>query len=121
MPHIRFITTVALIVGFFTPTFIQAQSIRPSLPDRVRLINPKADRSDNAKDRSVGFDSENVLLQTWMDLGDFGNPSNGNDCWGYTSPSGREYALMGLSNAMAVIEITDPTNPSIIGLSLIHI
>jgi hypothetical protein len=35
------------------------------------------------------FESENITLHGWLDLGDFGNPSNGSDCWGYTSPSGR--------------------------------
>ena len=61
-----------------------------------------------------GFESENVILKAWLDLGAFGNPSNGNDCWGYTSPSGREYALMGLYNKMTVVEITNPANPVII-------
>ena len=72
--------------------------------------------SNSINDRSAvgGFDSENVMLQSWLDLGDFGNPSNGSDCWGYTSPSGREYALMGLYDKMTVVEITDPTNPVII-------
>jgi len=116
MPHSRYrFITIALFAGFFTPASIEAQPIRPTLGDKVLLFETKRDRSEDSVDRSGVFDSENVLLQTWMDLGDFGNPSNGNDCWGYTSPSGREYALMGLSNAMAVIEITDPTNPSIIG------
>jgi len=41
--------------------------------------------------------------------------SDGNDCWGYTSPSGREYALMGLDSAMAVVDLTDPTSPVILG------
>jgi len=62
----------------------------------------------------TGFDFENVILHSWLDLGAFGNPSNGNDCWGYTSPSGREYALMGLYNKMTVVEITDPSNPIIV-------
>ena len=60
------------------------------------------------------FDSSEVVLHSWLDLGDFGNASNGNDCWGYTSPSGREYALMGLYSEMAVVEITNPANPVIV-------
>lgn len=40
----------------------------------------------------------------------FGTTS-GNDCWGYVSPSGREYALMGLRNQVAFVEVTDPKNP----------
>lgn len=60
------------------------------------------------------FESKNVILHSWLDLNDFGNPGAGNDCWGYTSPSGREYALMGLYNKMTVVEITDPNNAIII-------
>ncbi|MCH8273432.1 MAG: choice-of-anchor B family protein [Armatimonadetes bacterium] len=56
------------------------------------------------------FDSFNVSLYSWIDLTTFGAGS-GNDCWGYVSPSGREYALMGLRNKVAFVDITDPANP----------
>jgi choice-of-anchor B domain-containing protein len=42
-------------------------------------------------------------------------PNSGNSCWGYVSPSSREYALMGLSNQVAVVEITTPASPVIRG------
>ena len=62
------------------------------------------------------FPASNVTLRTFMDLSSFpSNPSTGNDCWGYTSPSGREYALMGLRNALAVVEVTNPDSPVIVG------
>lgn len=57
--------------------------------------------------------SEKVVLKSHIGLSTFGSGS-GNDCWGYVSPSGREYALMGLNNKVAFIEITDPSNPVII-------
>ncbi|MHC4127606.1 MAG: choice-of-anchor B family protein [Planctomycetota bacterium] len=60
------------------------------------------------------FTSDNVSLHAWIDLTTFG-ASSGNDCWGYTSPSGREYALMGVSNALQVVEITNPGTPVIVG------
>lgn len=61
------------------------------------------------------FDSQNVTLLAHMPLNVFpSNPSSGNDCWGYVSPSGREYALMGLRNALAVVEITNPRSPVIV-------
>ncbi len=63
----------------------------------------------------AGFPSQNVELMSHIPLSGFpSNPGNGNDCWGYVSPSGREYALMGVSNAMVVVEITDPANPVIV-------
>ncbi|MFG0328424.1 MAG: choice-of-anchor B family protein [Phycisphaerales bacterium] len=37
-----------------------------------------------------------------------------NDIWGYVSPSGREYAIIGARRTMAVIEVTDPVNPVIV-------
>lgn len=40
--------------------------------------------------------------------------SSASDAWGYTSPSGREYALIGLSNATGIVEVTDPFNPVIV-------
>jgi choice-of-anchor B domain-containing protein len=49
----------------------------------------------------------NMPTSTW-------GASSGNDCWGYTSASGREYALMGLSNGTAVVEITYPGHPQTI-------
>ncbi|MGI8923628.1 MAG: choice-of-anchor B family protein [Fimbriimonadales bacterium] len=53
------------------------------------------------------FTFSKVALRTHIDLATFG-ADNGNGCWGYVSPSGREYAIMGLSNKVAFVEITDP-------------
>ena len=62
------------------------------------------------------FDAEGVLLLAHIPISGFpGNSATGNDCWGYVSPSGREYALMGLEDGIAVVEITDPIHPDIIG------
>ncbi|MCH7812589.1 MAG: choice-of-anchor B family protein [Planctomycetes bacterium] len=60
------------------------------------------------------FPSNNVSQHAWLDLSAL-SASNGNDCWGYTSPSGREYALMGLNDKLSVVEITTPTSPVIVG------
>jgi len=51
-----------------------------------------------------GQTSQNVTF-----LGNFnGYASTGyNDCWGYTSPDGREYALLGVLNGTSVVDITD--------------
>ncbi len=63
-----------------------------------------------------GFPSQNISLLSHVPFGDFAsNPSGANDCWGYVSASGREYALIGLRASMGVVEVTDPANPVIIG------
>ena len=44
------------------------------------------------------------------------NATAGNDCWGWTdSSNGYEYALMGLDNGIAFINISDPYEPIYLG------
>jgi choice-of-anchor B domain-containing protein len=63
----------------------------------------------------VVFSSQGVELLSWIPLGEFpGTHDRGNDCWGYVSPSGREYAIMGLQRGTGFVEITDPGMPVII-------
>jgi choice-of-anchor B domain-containing protein len=63
----------------------------------------------------VIFPASGVSLAAWLPVGDFGpGQSWGNDCWGYVSPSGREYAIYGLSDGTAFVEITDPDAPVIV-------
>jgi len=64
-----------------------------------------------------GFDAENITLRAWLDLPAFpGGSRSGNNCWGYVSPSGREYAIMGLERGFGFVEVTDPDNPVIVGV-----
>ncbi len=60
------------------------------------------------------FAAQRVTLLDHIDLPAF-DATHGSACWGYVSPSGREYALVGLFNQLAVVEITDPSNAQIIG------
>ena len=61
------------------------------------------------------FTSDGIQLRSWLTLGELGgNSSAGNDCWGYVSPSGREYALMCTNRGTAFVEVTDPGDPEIL-------
>ncbi len=62
---------------------------------------------------SAQFASQNCSLYANLDLAFFGS-ANGNDCWGYVSPSGREYAIMGLNNQVAFVDITVPASPVVV-------
>lgn len=64
----------------------------------------------------IAFPRQGVSLLAWLPLGEFGSHTSGNDCWGYTSPSGREYALVGLSDGTAVVEVTDPGAPVVVAV-----
>jgi choice-of-anchor B domain-containing protein len=63
---------------------------------------------------SAGFDADGVTLEAWLPLNQLDNSSSGNDCWGYVSPSGREYAIIGTERGTNFVEITDPSNPVVI-------
>ena len=65
---------------------------------------------------SGAFQSQRVTLLSWLTLGDFGVPGggNGNSIWGYTSGSGRRYALMGTSQGTSFVEVTTPNSPVIV-------
>ncbi len=71
---------------------------------------------DDGNGEPATFNSQNITLLAHLTLGDFpGGSSTGNDCWGYVSPSGREYAIMGLERGYGFVEVTDPANPVIVG------
>lgn len=73
-------------------------------------------RADFGGEAPRGFPSNNMTLLSWLPLSEFGSHDNGNDCWGYVSPSGREYALMGLSGGTGFVEITNPGNAQLIDM-----
>jgi choice-of-anchor B domain-containing protein len=63
---------------------------------------------------AVNFPAQDVTLHAWLTLGDLGGAASGNDIWGYVSPSGREYALMGTSSGVNVVEVTNPDLPQMV-------
>jgi choice-of-anchor B domain-containing protein len=62
------------------------------------------------------FESSNVVLISRLGLEDFNgiSLSSGADCWGYTSPGGREYAVMTADAIVAFVDLTDPAEPVIV-------
>ncbi|MFT5372192.1 MAG: choice-of-anchor B domain-containing protein [Bacteroidia bacterium] len=62
-----------------------------------------------------GFPCNNVDLMAFLPTSQIGG-GNGNDIWGWTDPlNGNEYALMGLTNGTAFVDISDPVNPVYLG------
>ncbi|MBX2827970.1 MAG: choice-of-anchor B family protein [Flavobacteriaceae bacterium] len=54
-------------------------------------------------------------LQSQINLSTL-NAGSGNDSWGWTDPlDGKEYAIIGLSNGTAFIDVSDPVNPVYLG------
>lgn len=114
--RLRFVLiAVACVVGF-RPWPLAA--VPPSMPDEeVRSLtavpsDPSA-LSELALAR-VSFDSSAVNLLTQVTSSQL--QSNANDVWGYVSPSGREYAIVGLVVGTAFVEVTEPTDPTIVAI-----
>jgi choice-of-anchor B domain-containing protein len=63
----------------------------------------------------LSFGSNGIRLLSWLSLQDLNGGDNGNSLWGYTSPSGREYACFGSQLGTHFVEVTDPANPVVIG------
>jgi len=66
----------------------------------------------------LDFPAENVELLSRLALSEMGVTSSsirGNDCWGWTDPDGNEFAIFGLTNGTAFVDITDPENPVYLG------
>ena len=63
------------------------------------------------------FDCRGLDLMHWMKLGDFStHPTSANDIWGFKDlNTGREYAIIGLRNGAAVVDVTHPRQPVEIG------
>ncbi len=107
------------LVGLGLPALAQqtagsAQEVLPQLPGAPHPV--RSVPGPGAVLSQSGFSASGVLLLSQVPLSDFGAQSSGNDCWGYISPSGRQYALMGLRSATGFVEITDPGNPQIVSV-----
>ena len=61
------------------------------------------------------FPCSNVDLMAFLPLSQIGG-GNGNDIWGWTDAlTGKEYAIMGLTNGTAFVDISDAVNPVYLG------
>ncbi|MFQ5524875.1 MAG: choice-of-anchor B family protein [Thermoanaerobaculia bacterium] len=65
--------------------------------------------------RILDFEAQNVALLSWLSPEDMtGRTQTASDIWGYVSPSGREYAIVGLQFGTAFVEVTNPLSPKVV-------
>ncbi|MEZ6244080.1 MAG: choice-of-anchor B family protein [Phycisphaerales bacterium] len=74
-----------------------------------------ANATQGGADPRTTFPAVGVTLYAHLPLNTFpGGHTSGADCWGYVSPSGREYGIMGLERGYGFVEITDPSTPVVV-------
>lgn len=70
----------------------------------------------DASGAALDFPARRVTLLSWLTSEELtGRLQLTNDIWGYVSPSGREYALVGHEHGLSVVEVTDPLRPVVVG------
>ena len=71
--------------------------------------------ADCVDGRAGDFDCSGISLAARVTLEAMGG-GDGNDLWGWAdAETGGEYALMGLTNGTAFVDVTDPRNPVFLG------
>jgi choice-of-anchor B domain-containing protein len=65
------------------------------------------------------FPCDGVDIMSFVSMGDLGADRGirTNDIWGWEDPdTGREYAIVGLTNATSFVDVTDPFQPHVLGI-----
>jgi choice-of-anchor B domain-containing protein len=112
--YARTLSGVAVVVLGATLSFAheddpKAQDMEPA------FVGPVWRDSDPPSGVADTFASSNINLRAWFPCNTFNSASaSGNDCWGYVSQSGREYALMGLDNGTGFVEVTNPSQATLV-------
>ena len=102
----------ALAVLFvFGTSFAHEDDPKASHVPIPNTIGPYTESDGPTQRNALGGIAEGVVLRSSIPLSGLGNANSGSDCWGYVSPSGREYALVTVYDGMFVYEITDPGSP----------
>jgi hypothetical protein len=83
--------------------------------DRQPAYGGNGWRASQGGSPPLPFPSFGVDLRSWIPVLDLDAGATGaNDCWGYVSASGREYALIGLTSGTAFVEVTDPDDAQLV-------
>jgi len=112
---VRFFARLIATAMVATPAFVALA--HPDDP-KTRDYEPPYVRPSGAGLRGAfteDFDSNGITLQGWLTVGELSATANGGaDCWGHVSGAGREYAIVGLTNGVAFVDMTNPTAPFVI-------
>ncbi len=111
------VAALALIAGSVAPVaWGHDDDVRKLLDAQPMVPGPIWSLDEHPGARGGVFASSNMTLLSHIPLNNFPglNTASGNDCWGYVSPSGREYAILGVEGGFGFVEVTNPTNPVIV-------
>src|SRR5688500_8589458 len=114
----RAVAGLSFVLGLMSVSASLAHVDDPKERDKQKpYVGPgyKAAQQGIAGGPPIAFPSDNVELLAWIPIGDF-DPGNTSAATveGYVSSSGREYAIVGLSDGTGFVEVTNPGDPVIV-------
>ncbi|NMH59352.1 choice-of-anchor B family protein [Alteromonas ponticola] len=94
-----------------------ASAVSQQITQAVTKMSQRHSRADCVDGVAAGFSCRNIALLAHLPLADLPtNSTTANDIWGHVDLNTmREYALIGLRRGVAVIDVTEPESPTIIG------
>lgn len=98
-------------------TFLSAHDGDQFQEDRRPPYNGPGFRAAEGGSSPIEFPQSGIELLSWIPLVEFlPTVTSADDCWGYVSPAGREYALIGLSLGTGFVDVTNPAMAQIIAV-----
>ncbi len=94
-----------------------ATNVTERITRTVTQLATRHNASDCIDGMAEGFSCQNIALLAHIPLTDFPTDSNSaNDIWGHVDLNTmKEYAIIGLRQGVAVVEVTNPESPQIVG------
>ena len=90
--------TAVLVTGIMVQGHENDPKRNPQPPIYGEIVYGSPDSDGSV----AGFDSEGIIYASQVPINAMGGSGNGSDLWGYTSPSGREYAIMTTNGACSL-------------------
>ncbi|TWT39990.1 hypothetical protein RAS1_43810 [Phycisphaerae bacterium RAS1] len=115
MSKLRLAFLPAVVALSLPVCYVLAHPDDPKIRDRQPAYVGDGWTKGGGGSLGMQFPSQNVELLAWLPLGWFNSGANSaNSCWGYVSPGGHEYAIIGLSSGTGFVRVTDPNNPVLV-------
>lgn len=112
-PQIRYVAAFALVI--VATGIAIAHEDDPKEKDwQPPFVGPIWREADGGVAGTV-FQSSGIQMRSWFPVTAISSAAtSASDSWGYVSPSGREYAILGMSNGVAFVEITNPAASTLV-------
>lgn|GEM_PF-4723679 len=114
-------TAPRVVLSFLLLGFVLLRPVVAVPPPRVLeevqigLRTVDAAPPTDGRAEASAFTSDKVALLSQVPNSAFVSGSSGaNEVWGYVSPAGREYGILGMRRGTGFVDITDPVNPVIV-------